>query len=135
MRLIFTDRSKGEIEYGIIYGVIALIGLAGARFLPVSRIFPPCVFLGITGVPCPTCGATRSLIHLSHFDITAGLSMNPLVASAVMVAIIWLLYAAAALALSLPRPRPLFTPKERYAARIFLFVLAVANWIYLVFTL
>lgn len=132
MRLVFVERSKGGIEYGIIYGVIAILGLAAARFLPVSQIFPPCVFLGLTGIPCPTCGATRSLIHLSHFDITAGLSMNPLVAMAIMAAIVWFLYAVAAIVLSLPGLRLILTQREKDAARIFFLALAAANWGYLV---
>lgn len=37
-----------------------------------------CPFKTLTGVPCPTCGVTRSALALSHFDIAGALIAYPL---------------------------------------------------------
>ncbi len=36
-----------------------------------------CPFKAVTGMPCPTCGMTRSLVALSHGDIGASLACHP----------------------------------------------------------
>src|SRR5262245_9588196 len=40
--------------------------------------FPPCLLRKFTGIPCPTCGCTRSLLAWSHFDLAAAFRFNPL---------------------------------------------------------
>ena len=60
----------------------------------------------ITGLPCPTCGVTRTIIALSRGDVDRALFLNPLAAIACGVGLLYLLYAAAVLALRLPRFRP-----------------------------
>jgi hypothetical protein len=35
-----------------------------------------CPLLAITGVPCPSCGATRAALHLLSGDVPAALAMN-----------------------------------------------------------
>src|SRR5208283_1378309 len=37
-----------------------------------------CLFRTITGLPCPSCGTTRSLIALMHGHVTESLSINSL---------------------------------------------------------
>lgn len=39
-----------------------------------------CGFKHLTGLPCPGCGATRSLAALAQLDVLRAFSMNPLVA-------------------------------------------------------
>ncbi len=57
-----------------------LAGLAfwiGFALLPRAESFPvPCVFLYITGCPCPTCGSGRALFHLTHGELLPALSAN-----------------------------------------------------------
>lgn len=43
------------------------------------RIPIPCIFNQITGLYCPTCGATRAVIYLMHGDITDALKSNALI--------------------------------------------------------
>src|SRR5262249_19912433 len=40
--------------------------------------FPQCMLRKFTGIPCPTCGCTRSLLAWSHFDLPAAFRFNPL---------------------------------------------------------
>ena len=49
----------------------------GPHTLSVTRIVPPCGFKRITGLPCPACGLTRSLICVAHGDIGEAIILNP----------------------------------------------------------
>jgi hypothetical protein len=56
-----------------------LFGFLLARFA--ARLFnllPACIFRQITGVPCPSCGATRAGLALAQGDLLVALSYNPL---------------------------------------------------------
>jgi hypothetical protein len=37
-----------------------------------------CLFNQLTSLPCPSCGSTRSVLHILHGDIRGGLYWNPL---------------------------------------------------------
>ena len=40
--------------------------------------FPRCMLRKFTGIPCPTCGCTRSLLAWSNLDLAAAFRFNPL---------------------------------------------------------
>jgi hypothetical protein len=63
-----------------------------------------CPFRAATGVPCPLCGATRSVVLASHGDLKF-LSYNP-VWVVVLLALIGLGALAALAGPRIPRPRP-----------------------------
>ncbi len=132
MRVLLANRKSGQIEYGIIYGGTALAALAAVRLLPVLPFVPQCPFRILTGIPCPTCGATRSLIQLAHGDITAALMMNPLVAGGVLVAVFSFFYGILTLLFDIPRFGFLLTENESKAVRVGFGSLLFAQWIYLV---
>jgi len=70
MHLTLKKRASGDIVFGLIYGTIAILALIAVRFLPVLELMPSCVFRAFTGIPCPTCGATRSLVHLANGNLS-----------------------------------------------------------------
>lgn len=37
-----------------------------------------CLFKHATSIPCPSCGSTRSVLHILHGDLRGGLYWNPL---------------------------------------------------------
>ena len=37
-----------------------------------------CLFKHATNIPCPSCGSTRSVLHILHGDLRGGLYWNPL---------------------------------------------------------
>ncbi|RZJ36020.1 MAG: DUF2752 domain-containing protein [Flavobacterium sp.] len=52
-----------------------------------------CFFKSITGIPCPSCGTTRSVSSLVHGDLVGAIQMNPLgiIVSAIMAVLpFWL---------------------------------------------
>jgi len=57
--------------------------------------FTPCLFKNATGIACPSCGVTRSVLLLIHGSITDAILLNPLgliVAGIMVVSPFWLLY-------------------------------------------
>lgn len=59
---------------------IAFVGLIlGVQFAARWQIpFPQCMLRKFTGIPCPTCGCTRSLLAWSNLDLAAAFRFNPL---------------------------------------------------------
>lgn len=131
MRLVFTPRMKGRIDFGLLYGGIALIILASARFLPLLSLLPECAFRRLTGFPCPTCGATHALVYLAQGEALAAFSSNPLVASAAMVAVFAFLSGLAALVFRFPRAAVAASEKEQGLIRAAAAVLFLIHWFYL----
>lgn len=84
---------KSELAYSrndqIIYSILIFIAcsiLAIARILrPSPNGFgtheqlglPPCIFLKLTGLPCPSCGLTTSFTHAAHFHFYQALAVQP----------------------------------------------------------
>lgn len=131
MRFSLGKKTPHQIEFGLIYGVIALIMLGVARWPPILSLAPACVFKGLTGIPCPTCGSTRALVHLSHVDIVPAFLMNPLTTLALIGAVLYFLTSLITLAFDLPRIACLLTDKEKNIARATVAILLLAQWAYL----
>ena len=132
MRVAFQKRIPGKIEFGIIYGGIALLVLAAAWLPPVVALAPDCVFRGLTGIPCPTCGSTRSVIHLSHGDMRAAFFMNPIAALFMIAAVLHFFYSSITFLFGLPRIILTLSDKEKNIVRTVVVMLLLAQWGYLV---
>lgn len=132
MRLYLKTRTTSRIEFGIIYGGIALLMLGAGRLLPVLSFAPDCVFKELTGIPCPTCGSTRSVVYLSHGDILSALAMNPLTALCLIAAIVFFFVGLVSVAFDLPRINFLLTEKEKNVMRAGVVMLLLVQWAYLI---
>jgi hypothetical protein len=135
MRFVLNRRVEGRIEFGIIYGGIALLALFAGRFLPVLALAPSCMFKSLTGVPCPTCGATRSIVFLSQGDVVSAFTMNPLIVACVLSAVLYLPYSLFTLVFDRPRIDVALSEKEKDRIRAMALLLILLNWMYLVITL
>ncbi len=132
MRLFLKKKDPSRIEFGIIYGGIALLMLGAGRLLPILSFAPDCVFKGLTGIPCPTCGSTRSLVHLSHGDILSALAMNPLTTLCLIAATVYFFTSIMRVAFDLPRINFLFTVKEKNVMRAGVVMTLIVQWAYLI---
>jgi Protein of unknown function (DUF2752) len=67
--------------------------LAAAVVLPVLPGHPgiACPLRALTGVPCPFCGLTTSVVDSAHGDVRGALSANPAGLAAVVLALFLLL--------------------------------------------
>jgi hypothetical protein len=90
-----------------------------------------CPLRALTGIPCPTCGSTRSFLALLRGEWTASFAFNPL---ATMMVFGSACYIALAVVFFLARREiPVFRATRRgwlsMAGGVLL--LALANWVYL----
>jgi hypothetical protein len=128
MRIVFGKRDPGQIEFGLIYGGIALLALCTAGLLPVLSFFPSCAFKGLFSIPCPTCGTMRSMMHLAHGDFSSAVAMNPLTALCFIAAILLFFYSLITLAFDLPRIRIRISAQEETVLRVTVVCLVLAQW-------
>jgi hypothetical protein len=135
MQIALNKRAPGQIEFGIIYGGIVLLALVAGRFLPVLALAPPCGFKTLTGVPCPTCGSTRAIVHLSHGDVASAFFMNPLVFAVSVAALVYLFYSLFTFLFAAPRMVVALSGNEKDRLRVLVVLFVLANWLYLFFTL
>ncbi len=69
----------GATPVGLIAGGILAAGCLAVRLLSLDDLgFSICSFKLWTGLPCPSCGSTRALGCLAHFDLAGAFAMNPL---------------------------------------------------------
>ncbi len=81
-----TDRARNRIQalHPAVWPVgLGALGLAGAALLHFvdpnePGIYPTCPWLLITGTFCPGCGTMRAIALLTHGEVLASISMNPL---------------------------------------------------------
>ena len=90
----------------------------------------PCTFRRVTGIPCPSCGATRGVLALLEGHPIEAVTFNPLVVSAVigfavggLLAPLWSWRIGAIPVLPSPLPRWI---------RVALVAVIVANWIWVI---
>ena len=135
MRIVFRQRIAAQIDFGLIYGTIALVVLCASRYLPLLNLVPSCAFKEHTGIPCPTCGSTRSIVYLSHGDFLAALMMNPLTALCLSGAVLLFLYDLVTVVFDVPRVSVSLTRREGNALRACIIALLITQWIYLILKL
>jgi hypothetical protein len=133
MRLLWRRRSANEPDHVLIWLAVSATSIAGgAGWLAMSLPWPRCPFLAVTGLPCVTCGATRSTIAFLHGDFLSALRWNPLAFVAFCALVAFDFYAAIVFVGRTPRLRVVdWTVTEKNAARIVVISLLALNWIYL----
>ena len=82
MKNIFRKSSKKErtvavILFIIIAGFFFLFNRAAAGSIDTSRLFDPCGFRQDHGLPCPTCGITRSIKAFSLGKLAKSFYIQP----------------------------------------------------------
>lgn len=108
-----------------------LLGLAVAWFA-LGLPWPRCLFHDLTGLPCITCGATRSTIAFLHGDFPTALQWNPLVFVGLCGLTIFNVYAFAVLVTKAPRLRVAnIDARVKRIALVLLIGTVALNWIYL----
>lgn len=122
-----------EIDHELVWLVASLGGFLGLAVWFAARLpTPHCIFHSLTGLPCLTCGATRSAYQFFHGHLVASFLFNPLAFVAYCAVIVFDLYALVILVTRTPRLRfGKFSRIEKLLARAAVIVLLAANWIYL----
>jgi hypothetical protein len=99
----------------------------------IVRFLRPCYFRKLTGIPCPTCGATRTATALTEGRVLDALLTNPLLT---VLTIGFLVGGLAVIPfwLSFRGPVPVFKSGTGRRYALALAGLVLLNWIYLIFT-
>ena len=102
----------------------------GGAWLGCGLPLPQCAFHAITGCPCPTCGATRSIVALLHGRVSEAVGWNPLVFAGVVALIVLNVYVAAVLLAGFPRLRVSLGGGEARFFKILCVAVLAGNWCY-----
>ncbi len=108
---------------------LAAVGVWVLSLLP-ARFHPACGFHAVTGHPCPTCGATRSLTMVLYGHWEEAFLTSPLFALTVWVLLAWVAVGAmgwiAGRRFTIEIPR-----KEQKWWWLFLLAAFLGNWVYI----
>jgi hypothetical protein len=116
----------------VIWGIFAIgLIILGHLFRNYLGMLPPCIFKHVTGIPCLTCGGTRSIVAFSNFEFYRAFIFNPLImlfSVGIMVFSFgtlagWILKRSIAVKLS---------RNEIMVIRIFIISLVIFNWAFLI---
>lgn len=133
MQIVVRQLRPNELDHELIWLVVSVAALGLAIFwFAIGLPWPRCVFHELTGLPCLTCGATRSVIEFLHGRFVGALKWNPAVFAVLCGLSIFNLYALIVLIGRAPRLRvATFSAGDKTFARALVPSLLAANWIYL----
>jgi hypothetical protein len=115
-------------------GLIGLVGLLVARYIPVAKIIPfwGCALREMTGWPCLGCGLTRVADRVAHLNIAGAWDANPLGTVAALCFALMVVVTVLHLAFAMPVPELRLTPREWHAVRVVLIILLIVNYAWVV---
>src|SRR6201995_4834412 len=121
-----------EIDHELIWLLVSLgIFLGLIAWMKARLPTPQCAFHSLPGLPCLTCGATRSALRFLHGDFLASIRFNPLAFLTYCVIAVFDFYAITVLITRGPRFRlTSFSRPEKRFTRILAIALLAANWLY-----
>jgi Protein of unknown function (DUF2752) len=124
-----------ETDFEFLFMVVSSVAAASCFVWLASGLpWPECWFRRLTGLPCPTCGATRSALSLAHGDLAAAFRHNPLMFVCYVGTILLNLYCVSVLLFQFPRLRLAVVPSDVKRCLCRFVITAVAlNWAYLLF--
>ena len=137
MRLKLVGRDEIGLDHELIWSSVAALSLVAGLLLlalpPARLLLTACPFKAITGYPCASCGATRSLLALLEGDVATSFAMNPLFALIYVAAAAFALYGFVVVAFGLPRLRLSVSARGlRLALAVCVPAAVCANWAYLI---
>lgn len=115
-------------------GVIGLVGLLVARFVPVARLIPfwGCTFRKVTGYPCPGCGLTRAADRFAHFHWLGAIKANPLGTVAAFFFAVCVIASFVHLVFRVPIPEIVLDDREWRRMRWAVGLSVVANYAFVI---
>ena len=133
MQLVRRHLVPPELDHELIWLTVSFGSLAfAAIWLAFGLPWPRCAFHDVTGLPCVTCGMTRSAIQFFHGNFLSALRWNPLVFVALCGLSIFDVYAFVVLVARAPRVRiAKFSSAEKTFVRALVVTSLGANWGYL----
>ena len=129
----------GSVDHEVIWGLLGLTVILVAAVVPVADIMSAmgyrCGFLSTTGIPCPSCGATRAFVAAGTLQFATAFRFNPLAAALFVGLCLYVPWALGSVILKRKRLRiTSLSRRDRWLIIIVALVLVLSNWAYLVAT-
>jgi hypothetical protein len=126
----FVRLAAGDADHERLWGAVGLTAfIAGVVWVRLFGLLPlVCPFRALTGLPCPTCGASRGFASLVSGHPFDSLRFNPLVLPVTVAGLLYVIYAVCTVALGLPRLRLVLSSAETRAVRWTALVATAAFW-------
>lgn len=124
-------RNQGALGLVLAFGPLAarlLAPTAPEAFALPRNILPQCLVHQLTGLPCPTCGLTRSFAAMAGGDVARALKFHPL-GPALFVSAVALGAGLCVAALFSRRFRLRLTDREQSASLVCLTGLLLGFWV------
>lgn len=133
MRVELRRLRPGELDHELIWLLVTVsAALLACAWLALHLPWPRCTFRALTGLPCVTCGATRSSLAFLHGNLATAWRFNPLVFVGLWAIAIFDLYALGVLSMRARRARVVSSnPRTRRWVLAAVVLAGLANWIYL----
>jgi hypothetical protein len=133
MQLCRRRLAPGETDHELVWLSVSIASLgAAAAWLALRLPWPQCLFHALSGLPCVTCGSTRSAIAFFHGQFFSAWKWNPLALGFLCALSSFNIYAFIVLTTRAPRLRIVnFSRAEKTVARFLIIALLALNWIYL----
>ena len=126
------ERAEAGPALGVWFGGVLIAGAAlAALWMHLGLPTPVCLFKEWTGIPCPTCGATRMIAALFSGNIWGAALLNPMLFVALAGLAVWAVASTVRLAFGLPVWWVALAEREKLGLRILACCLLAANWVYL----
>ena len=125
LRMMLATSATARSWAGLLLACSAMAALAIGCHAAGIRL---CLFRRLTGVPCPTCGATRAALHLLHGAPRAAWETNPLASVLLAGAALYALAASVSLLLTRRLPVPHASPRFWLWTAAILLALLLLNW-------
>ena len=133
IKLGLRPATTTERQLAALWGAAAVSVLVLRPLWVVAAPFlRPCIFRQLTGIPCPTCGTTRTALALADLDLAGAFVVNPLATIAAVIFFVGGAFALLWVAVRWPLPNPGLRWTWRWT--IALIVVVVINWSYLIAT-
>lgn len=128
-----SDGSKSAWKFYPVWGVLAFAVLSvAARFgLQWGIPFPQCWMRKLIGVPCPSCGCTRSLAAWGDLNLAQAFYFNPLFFCVCVALIVWLLVSTTERLSGRPFLPNLRAKLRQWPVWRVAIALVAVNWLYL----
>lgn len=125
-----------EVDHELLWGWVLLASGVSAIVALVSGSLPEaltvCPLKLSTGVPCPTCGATRAVLALLRGQLGLAFRLHPLMPLVAATLALYVPYALVVSMAKLPRLRLTTSPREALAIRRGVGLVLAATWVFLV---
>jgi len=129
--LRFRAATGSERQLGLLWGAAAVSAVVlRPLWIAVAPFLGSCTFRRLTGIPCPSCGTTRTALALLDLDLGTAFLTNPLAA---MIGVVFVVGGFAALVWVLFRgPMPVSGLRWTRPWTAATIAVILINWIYLV---